>query len=267
MERARLLPRGVSVPRGVRLLGLLGLLALLLTLVGCTAKIGDSCTISTDCSVNGDRLCDTTQPEGYCTVFNCTPDTCPEDQSVCVAFDSTACGTEAVALARGQRFQRTFCMKPCSSPTDCRAGYDCVSLARPNNPEQAQVVDTSPPSLSVCMVPASTPPSVVDDDAGTCGPASPFDSSFWGQSPSSEAGADAPLPDEPDGPLVSEAEAAVDADGDVEVSSDADSSGDGQSEGGGEAIDGGADADSSVDAAAGDGAADTGQPDGVVAGG
>jgi hypothetical protein len=155
MERRRLLPRGVSGPWAIHLLGLFGLL---FAFGGCKSKIGDSCTVSTDCSVNGDRLCDTTQPEGYCTVFNCTPDGCPEDQAVCVAFDSTSCGS----AARGQRFQRTFCMKPCSSPSDCRAGYDCIPLPEPKNPEHAQVVDTNPPSRSVCMVPASMNPMVTD---------------------------------------------------------------------------------------------------------
>src|SRR5258705_13828561 len=51
--------------------------------VGCSPKIGDKCSVSTDCSVQGDRLCDPTQPGGYCTVFNCEPDRCP-DESVCV---------------------------------------------------------------------------------------------------------------------------------------------------------------------------------------
>ena len=43
-------------------------------LAGCSAEIGDDCSNSTDCSSTGDRLCDTTQPGGYCTLFNCEPD-------------------------------------------------------------------------------------------------------------------------------------------------------------------------------------------------
>ncbi len=56
--------------------------------LGCTPKIGDDCTVSTNCSTTGDRLCDVTQPGGYCTTFNCEPGSCPED-SVCVNFGTT----------------------------------------------------------------------------------------------------------------------------------------------------------------------------------
>src|SRR5690348_74537 len=48
-----------------------GALAAALIAVGCLPKIGDHCTTSLDCSQTGQRLCDTTQPDGYCTVFNC----------------------------------------------------------------------------------------------------------------------------------------------------------------------------------------------------
>ena len=44
---------------------------------GCKPKIGEDCATSTDCSISGDRLCDVTQPGGYCTVFNCEPNTVP----------------------------------------------------------------------------------------------------------------------------------------------------------------------------------------------
>src|SRR6188768_1286101 len=72
------------------------LLALRLALVtlmgavalGCTPQIGDKCTVSTNCSTTGDRLCDVTQPGGYCTKFNCEPGGCPDD-SVCVNFGTT----------------------------------------------------------------------------------------------------------------------------------------------------------------------------------
>ena len=83
-------------------------LATLLVSAGCAPKIGKSCTSSTDCSQLGDRLCDTTQPDGYCTIFNCEPDTCPE--AVCVGFDSQidpACG--ATQASQASRFERTDC--------------------------------------------------------------------------------------------------------------------------------------------------------------
>ena len=65
------------------------LLALLSALsVACGHKIGDECQTSVDCSQGGERLCDITQPGGYCTVFNCEPDTCPEE-SACIAFGAS----------------------------------------------------------------------------------------------------------------------------------------------------------------------------------
>ena len=57
-------------------------LAALALVTGCQPKIGDACNTSTDCSTQGDRLCDTTQPGGYCTIFNCEPNTCPEDDFI-----------------------------------------------------------------------------------------------------------------------------------------------------------------------------------------
>ena len=60
-------------------------MALFATVLGCSPKIGDECATALDCSALGDRLCDTTQPGGYCTIFNCEPDTCPEE-AACVAF-------------------------------------------------------------------------------------------------------------------------------------------------------------------------------------
>ncbi len=110
--------------------------------VGCTPNIGDSCTLSTDCSQTGDRLCDTTEPGGYCTVFNCQPDTCPN--SICVAYDSTldpSCG--GVVGGQWPRFQRSFCLAPCGSNGDCRQQYQCVDLSNPKNQaiRRAEVVD------------------------------------------------------------------------------------------------------------------------------
>ena len=85
-------------------------------MVGCAPGIGDSCSVSADCSVNGDRICDTAQPNGYCTVRGCDPDTCP-DSALCVEwrFDPP-------------RTAETWCMQSCSNDGDCRrgAGYRCV---------------------------------------------------------------------------------------------------------------------------------------------
>ena len=53
--------------------------------LGCAPGIGDECETSVDCSQGGERLCDITQPGGYCTIFNCEPGDCPDD-SVCIVF-------------------------------------------------------------------------------------------------------------------------------------------------------------------------------------
>lgn len=81
----------------------------------CAPEIGDDCNHSSDCSVNGDRFCDTAQPGGYCTVIGCDPDTCP-DGALCVEWRFEPSRTAA-----------TWCMKSCGSNKSCRGGrYACV---------------------------------------------------------------------------------------------------------------------------------------------
>ncbi len=95
--------------RLLRFATLVGLCAPLLA--GCGAKIGDSCGSSTDCGSG--RTCDLTQPGGYCTIGDCDPDKCPSDEAVCVRFDDGS----------------SWCMKPCSSDSDCRSSYVCAPAA------------------------------------------------------------------------------------------------------------------------------------------
>ncbi|HEY3494948.1 MAG TPA: hypothetical protein VGK73_09690 [Polyangiaceae bacterium] len=109
-------------------------------LLGCAPEIGDSCNTSVDCSPAGDRLCDTTQPGGYCTIYNCEDTTedeadapqgaCPEE-AACVIFAPTA--SARCSDPEGDApYQRTFCMFRCENDTDCRAdeGYHCLDLSR-----------------------------------------------------------------------------------------------------------------------------------------
>lgn len=141
-------------------------------LFGCAPKIGNRCTLSTDCSQIGDRLCDATQPDGYCTIFNCEPDTCPE--SVCVRFNAQldpAC--EATDLIRSPRLERTFCMQPCDDESDCRTDYTCIKPSE----RGARVVDILPApearsAQKVCMVALSPPQNnqSVDSSPNVCGP-------------------------------------------------------------------------------------------------
>ena len=78
---------------------------------GCAAEVGDECSSNVDCSPNGDRVCDTAAPGGYCTILGCRAGSCPEE-AVCVAW------------GRGVE-EREFCMRTCGSSSDCRDGYQC----------------------------------------------------------------------------------------------------------------------------------------------
>ncbi len=128
----------------------------LAALAGCKPKIGDQCSTAIDCSALGDRLCDVTQPGGYCTLFNCQPDSCP-DEAACVVFRSEldpSCKDSADG--RQGRFSQSFCMRLCTSQKDCRDGYACL---RPVE-RDARLLDkkrTSPGDVSVCLAVASLP--------------------------------------------------------------------------------------------------------------
>jgi hypothetical protein len=197
----------------------------LLGAIGCKPEIGDDCQVSTDCSNIGDRLCDTTQPGGYCTIFNCEPGTCPEE-AICVAFKtdiSSACPDPQ----GGIRLTRTFCLKSCDGNDDCRGGYDCVNMNNPDNPWGAQVVESGSVNGKVCIVPhpgastgadaSSVPPPAVCTGGGDAG----FDVSYWepdtGSTPV-DAGADAA-----DAGDAGDASADGSADGGADASSDASS--------------------------------------------
>jgi hypothetical protein len=122
-----------------------------------------------DCSQLGDRLCDTTQPGGYCTIFNCEPDKCPEDESACVAFDyelDPAC--RSADDAEWPRFQRTFCMKWCDDDSDCRDGYRCVL---PQS-QRAAIIDTKPhDQQNICLAMQTvTPPAADSPIPAVCEP-------------------------------------------------------------------------------------------------
>ncbi|RYE92533.1 MAG: hypothetical protein EOO75_06485, partial [Myxococcales bacterium] len=132
--------------QSLRALLFLGLVALG---AGCKPKIGDECSTSIDCSSQGDRLCDTTMPGGYCTLFNCEPDRCPDD-GVCVVFkkqpsDAADCDDPQ----RWLRLQRTFCVRSCGSDDDCRGGYSCIGTAGLESGWQGRVVDRD--ASSVCL--------------------------------------------------------------------------------------------------------------------
>jgi hypothetical protein len=122
-----------------------------LAAAGCGDEIGDSCSNSSDCSADGDRVCDTSSNGGYCTIVGCDFDTCPSE-SVCVRFyagtfanrscdpatedtfsGQNDCSLDEVCTLEGRCAPRAnevrFCMKSCGSRSDCRDGYECRDLA------------------------------------------------------------------------------------------------------------------------------------------
>jgi hypothetical protein len=117
--------------------------------MGCTPSIGDKCSLSTDCSIRGDRLCDTSQPAGYCTIFNCRGNLCP-DEAACVLFNAAVqgCGYDD---RQASRTGRTFCMAQCHSDSDCRTsdGYVC---ADPRQVPWSAVILDDDQTQKVCIV-------------------------------------------------------------------------------------------------------------------
>lgn len=137
----------------------------LLLLAGCAPEIGDACSNSNDCSASGDRLCDTTQRGGYCTIFNCDPVSCPDDEAICIQFGGVVSSVGSCPDPQRPSPQaRTFCMATCKNNGDCRGGYRCTDMAKPN-PWGATVVDRSPSTTKVCIEPQpASPIDEVDPD-------------------------------------------------------------------------------------------------------
>jgi hypothetical protein len=149
---------------------------------GCTPNIGDSCKLHTDCSATGDRLCEPNLPGGYCTIFNCEPDSCPSE-AACVAFGVAPSAKPECAITQQQRLERTYCMARCSRDSSCRSGYACVDLASSGGAQvwNAAVIDPDR-GTKVCTVPVSgaaqiaTMTALDNSQDQVCAP--PFDASF-----------------------------------------------------------------------------------------
>src|SRR5688572_1391320 len=138
----------------------------LFALLGCQPGIGDECQTSADCGASNDRLCDTTQPGGYCTIFNCEPGSCPEE-AYCIAF-STSPSLVCEDPQDPDRVQRTFCMRRCDEGGDCRGGYDCIDLNDPFNPWGAKVAEFGKVNGKVCIVPYSGLPAPENPNTEVC---------------------------------------------------------------------------------------------------
>lgn len=148
--------------KAVRLGG--AVFGLIAGIVACTPEIGDTCVVSTDCSIRGDRLCDISQPGGYCTQLNCQRNNCA-DEAACILFSSAVpgCGYDDRSGPFGSRIARSFCMAKCSSNGDCRTGYVC---ADPRSfPWNAVILDDDQGKRACLAVPLE------GQDAGVVGPA------------------------------------------------------------------------------------------------
>ena len=124
------------------------------SLGACGKEIGDSCVLSSDCSPNGDRLCDPVSQDGYCTVLGCDYSTCP-DEAACIRFftggfsnkpcdpnklSDPACSLDELCSLQGQdagmgqcvprSSEVRYCMRKCDSDDDCRDSYECRDLAK-----------------------------------------------------------------------------------------------------------------------------------------
>ncbi len=130
----------------------------------CTPEIGDTCRVSTDCSIQGDRLCDTSQPGGYCTQLNCRGNKCV-DEAACVLFNSAVpgCGYDDRSGPFGSRVARSFCMARCETTSDCRSGYVCADPR--SYPWNAVILDDDQGKRACLAIPLE------GQDGGTVGPA------------------------------------------------------------------------------------------------
>lgn len=111
--------------------GLLCTLLLGVVLIGlsaCARKIGDSCQSNVECSPLGDRFCDLSSPNGYCTVEGCDGKSCP-DGAACISFFSLQRGGPSSLCTPGL-VPRSGCSGPgCCKPGDpqcCRIGERCL---------------------------------------------------------------------------------------------------------------------------------------------
>jgi hypothetical protein len=138
-----------------RLVVLWSLVAALAVFGACGKEIGDACVIHSDCSPDGDRICDPSSLDGYCTIQGCDIDTCP-GESVCVRFFTGSfsnkecdyagggpeCSLDELCAVNGHCVARSseirFCMRTCGSDGDCRGDvnddgrddYECRDIDR-----------------------------------------------------------------------------------------------------------------------------------------
>jgi hypothetical protein len=157
------------------------------TLGGCKPHVGAHCNVNTDCSLQGTLVCDNSQPEGYCTSFNCAPDTC-QDKAACVLFTPAVPGCPYDDYQSPSRTARSMCLQQCHKDSDCRTneGYFCADPRQP--PWNALIIDDDQ-SQRVCIVKSDYfDPDAGDDGATSTSAAAVCQASGGGQAPPIDAG-------------------------------------------------------------------------------
>jgi hypothetical protein len=172
------------------------LLVLAVLSAACGMKIGDSCTIASDCSSNNTRVCDAFSRGGYCTIQGCDFNTCPSE-AVCIRFfptvvgrspctDESQCASDEACTSAGlcipadsacnsqadcatdefctipgacapRSIEQRFCMLSCSSDDDCRDGYECRTLELMKQHGGQPVPDPNAPTADVPNRPFCAP--------------------------------------------------------------------------------------------------------------
>jgi hypothetical protein len=120
-----------------------------LTASGCGKQIGDACIVASDCALDGSRVCDSAEDQGYCTIAGCDYSTCP-GEAACIRFfdgsfsnlpcdpatenvSTNDCTEDELCTLDGECVPRSaesrYCMKKCDKDSDCRDHYECRTLA------------------------------------------------------------------------------------------------------------------------------------------
>ena len=123
----------------------IGLLGIVFSLSACGRKIGDDCETAIDCGDDASRVCDLSQPGGYCTTDGCDWNSCPEE-AACIRYfprkflslacdpsltqsEGNGCKTDELCLPSGlcapRSTERRYCALECERDKDCRDGYEC----------------------------------------------------------------------------------------------------------------------------------------------
>lgn len=154
--------------RALQALRAMALLALSWVSFACQPRIGDDCNTNQQCSGETQRLCDTSQSGGYCTVLNCSPTSCPSGESVCVLFNSALSPLPACqSSTRPSPYSRSMCMKYCNEDGDCRAGYECIDVSG-QDPWAAEIVSSNTSQKKICIVAPVSAPLPEDRETEVC---------------------------------------------------------------------------------------------------